>query len=85
MKEREREIQTHRLAPPFYLLYQTVLEGNQNRSKARSLQFLTSYSRPFRIHDNGEIHIVPHLNESVDGVDIDFVSREYLFGVDAGH
>ena len=45
----------------------------------------TSYSCPFRINYDGEIHIVPRLNERVHGVDVDFVSREYLLGVDASH
>ena len=89
-KDRERgggETQAHRWAPPFYLLYQKVLNGNQKSSFAKQVDplILTSYGRPLRIHYDGEIHIVPLVNEREDRVDVDLVFGEYLLRVDAGH
>lgn len=46
---------------------------------------LTSYSRPFGIHNDGKVDIVPGTDEREDVVYIDLVPREDLLRVDTGH
>lgn len=48
--------------------------GKDPRQEIRSQSSPTSCSHPFRIYDNGEIHIVPRPNKGEDGVDVDLVS-----------
>ena len=60
-------------------------ESDELHGKKGTWKPHTSYSRPFRIYDDGKIHIVPRLNERVDGVDVDFVPRKYLLRVNPGH
>ena len=66
MEELEEGRKTHQWALPFSLPYRTILENKirkGTRAGETSLIPPTSYGRPFRIDDDGKVHVVPRLNK----------------------